>query len=63
MPPRISVFPKCYFDALTDGRMPLDGWILEEGFDFGSKNEIAAGATEVERLDADAVSGQNQTFL
>src|SRR2546427_2248276 len=43
--------------------LPLGGWILEEGFDFGSKNEIAAGATQVERLDADAVSGQNQTFL
>jgi sugar phosphate isomerase/epimerase len=27
MAPRISVFPKCYFDELTDGRMPFDGWI------------------------------------
>jgi sugar phosphate isomerase/epimerase len=25
--PRISVFPKCYFDELTDGRMPLADWI------------------------------------
>jgi sugar phosphate isomerase/epimerase len=27
MPPRISVFPKCYFDELTDGRMSLVDWI------------------------------------
>jgi sugar phosphate isomerase/epimerase len=27
MPPRISVFPKCYFDELTDGRMPFEQWI------------------------------------
>lgn len=27
MPPRISVFPKCYFDELADGRMPLADWI------------------------------------
>jgi sugar phosphate isomerase/epimerase len=27
MPPRISVFPKCYFDELTDGRMALADWI------------------------------------
>lgn len=29
MLPRISVFPKCYFDELTDGRMPFDGWIRD----------------------------------
>jgi len=27
MPPRISVFPKCYFDDLVDGRMALGDWI------------------------------------
>lgn len=27
MPPRISVFPKCYFDELSDGRMALADWI------------------------------------
>ena len=27
MPPRISVFPKCYFDDLTSGRMALADWI------------------------------------
>ena len=29
MPPRISVFPKCYFDELTDGRMPFEAWIRD----------------------------------
>jgi sugar phosphate isomerase/epimerase len=29
MPPRISVFPKCYFDEIVDGRMPFEGWIRE----------------------------------
>src|SRR5262249_16202523 len=29
MPPRISVFPKCYFDALVEGRMPYEGWIRD----------------------------------
>ena len=29
MPPRISVFPKCYFDALSAGHMPLERWIRE----------------------------------
>ena len=27
MPPRISVFPKCYFDDLTSGRMALEDWV------------------------------------
>jgi len=27
MAPRISVFPKCFFDELTDGRMPFEDWI------------------------------------
>ncbi|MEN3338998.1 MAG: hypothetical protein V7647_2674 [Acidobacteriota bacterium] len=27
MPPRISVFPKCFFDELVDGRMPFEQWI------------------------------------
>jgi sugar phosphate isomerase/epimerase len=27
MPPRISVFPKCYFDELVDGRMSYVQWI------------------------------------
>ena len=43
--------------------LPLDDRILENGFDFGPKKEIAAGVTEIERLDADAVSRQDQTFL
>src|SRR2546422_11689816 len=43
--------------------LPLDNRILEDGFDFGPKKEIAAGAAEVERLDADPVSRQDQTFL
>ena len=29
MPPRICVFPKCYFDELTDGRRPYEGWIRD----------------------------------
>jgi sugar phosphate isomerase/epimerase len=29
VPPRISVFPKCFFDELADGRMPLEGWIRQ----------------------------------
>lgn len=29
MAPRISVFPKCFFDELTDGRMPFEGWIRD----------------------------------
>jgi sugar phosphate isomerase/epimerase len=27
--PRISVFPKCYFDELVDGRMPYASWIRD----------------------------------
>jgi sugar phosphate isomerase/epimerase len=27
--PRISVFPKCYFDELTDGRMSFERWIRD----------------------------------
>ena len=29
MAPRICVFPKCYFDELTDGRRPFAGWIRD----------------------------------
>ena len=29
MPPRISVFPKCYFDEIVDGRMPFEAWIRD----------------------------------
>ena len=29
MPPRICVFPKCYFDDLVDGRMALADWIRD----------------------------------
>jgi sugar phosphate isomerase/epimerase len=29
MAPRISVFPKCFFDELTDGRMPFTDWIRD----------------------------------
>lgn len=29
MAPRISVFPKCYFDELVDGRLPLAQWIRD----------------------------------
>ncbi len=29
MPPRISVFPKCYFDELVDGRMPFAAWLRD----------------------------------
>jgi len=29
MPPRISVFPKCYFDELVDGRMSYAQWIRD----------------------------------
>jgi sugar phosphate isomerase/epimerase len=28
MAPRISVFPKCFFDELTDGRMPFAEWVV-----------------------------------
>src|SRR5437868_3656130 len=27
--PRISVFPKCYFDALSDGQLPFERWIRD----------------------------------
>jgi sugar phosphate isomerase/epimerase len=29
MAPRISVFPKCYFDEIVDGRMPFEAWIRD----------------------------------
>jgi len=29
VPPRISVFPKCYFDELVEGRMPFERWIRD----------------------------------
>ena len=29
MPPRISVFPKCYFDELVEGRMSFEEWIRQ----------------------------------
>jgi sugar phosphate isomerase/epimerase len=29
MPPRISVFPKCFFDELTEGRMSFVDWIRD----------------------------------
>jgi sugar phosphate isomerase/epimerase len=29
MPPRISVFPKCYFDELAEGRRPYAQWIRD----------------------------------
>lgn len=29
VPPRISVFPKCYFDDFTEGRRDYEGWIRE----------------------------------
>ena len=29
MPPRISVFPKCFFDELVDGRMSFEQWIRD----------------------------------
>ena len=29
MAPRISVFPKCYFDELVDGRMSYESWIRD----------------------------------
>jgi sugar phosphate isomerase/epimerase len=29
MPPRISVFPKCYFDELVDGRLSFERWIRD----------------------------------
>jgi sugar phosphate isomerase/epimerase len=29
MPPRISLFPKCYFDDFTEGRRPYESWIRE----------------------------------
>ncbi|PYR94312.1 MAG: hypothetical protein DMF84_05710 [Acidobacteria bacterium] len=29
MPPRISVFPKCFFDELVDGRMSFERWIRD----------------------------------
>ena len=29
MPPRISLFPKCYFDELVDGRRSLEQWIRD----------------------------------
>ena len=29
MPPRISVFPKCYFDLLVSGEMDYPSWIRD----------------------------------
>jgi sugar phosphate isomerase/epimerase len=29
MPPRISLFPKCYFDELVERRMSFEGWIRD----------------------------------
>ena len=29
MPPRISVFPKCYFDDFTEGRRSYEQWIRD----------------------------------
>jgi sugar phosphate isomerase/epimerase len=29
MPPRISVFPKCFFDELVDGRLSFEQWIRD----------------------------------
>ena len=29
MPPRISLFPKCYFDDFTEGRRSYEGWIRD----------------------------------
>jgi sugar phosphate isomerase/epimerase len=29
MAPRISVFPKCYFDALVEGRMSYEAWLRD----------------------------------
>jgi len=29
MPPRISVFPKCFFDELVDGQMSFEQWIRD----------------------------------
>src|SRR5262245_38130433 len=29
MPPRISVFPKCYFDDFTEGRRSYEQWIYD----------------------------------
>jgi hypothetical protein len=29
MPPRISLFPKCFFDELVDGRMSFEQWIRD----------------------------------
>ena len=29
MPPRISLFPKCYFDELVDGRRSFEQWIRD----------------------------------
>jgi sugar phosphate isomerase/epimerase len=42
VPPRISVFPKCYFDELTDGRMSFARWI---------RDAAALGAEGVEHYD------------
>jgi sugar phosphate isomerase/epimerase len=42
VPPRISVFPKCYFDDLTSGRMSFAGWI---------RDAAALGAEGIEHYD------------
>ncbi len=36
MPPRISVFPKCFFDELVDGRMSFEQWI-RDAVDLGGE--------------------------
>ena len=42
MPPRISLFPKCYFDELADGRRPYADWIREA---------VALGGEGIEHYD------------
>jgi len=68
--PRISVFPKCYFDALCDGRMDYRAWIRSapvlggEGLEHYDGFFRSAGAADVDPvIDAMTATGQVSSML
>jgi sugar phosphate isomerase/epimerase len=70
MPPRISVFPKCYFDELVDGRMDYVAWIHDaatlggEGVEHYDEFFRSYGPEDVDPvLDAMRETGQITSML
>jgi sugar phosphate isomerase/epimerase len=68
--PRISVFPKCYFDELVDGRMDYAGWIRDaaslggEGVEHYDEFFRSYDARDVDPvLDAMRETGQVSSML